>query len=112
MTYVSTELRRLVKVRAGGCCEYCLAAEDDSDSHFHIEHIIPSAQGGKTVLDNLALSCPDCNWFKGSHIAGADPDTGEPTFLFRPHRHRWNDHFRLNGVIIEPVTPEGRTTVF
>jgi hypothetical protein len=33
------------------------------------------------------------------------------TFLFHPRRQKWEDHFRLNGGVIEPITGEGRVTV-
>jgi hypothetical protein len=61
--------------------------------------------------DNLAYSCSLCNHYKGPNIAAADPETGEPTFLFHPRRHTWADHFTLDGAVIEPQTPEGRATV-
>lgn len=111
MTYVPADLKRLVINRAGGCCEYCHVHQDDSDLRFHIEHIIAVSHGGKTSAENLALSCPQCNLLKGSNIAGADLETGDPTFLFHPRRHNWDEHFRLDGVVIEPLTPEGRVTV-
>jgi len=112
VTYVPADLRRLVISRAGGCCEYCHIHQDDSDFSSHIEHIIAVSHGGKTSGENLALSCPQCNLLKGSNIAAADPETGEPTFLFHPRRHEWNEHFRLDDAIIEPLSAEGRVTVF
>lgn len=36
---------------------------------------------------------------------------GRTTVLFHPRRHIWADHFALDGVVIEPQTPEGRATV-
>jgi len=112
MTYVPADLRRLVLDRAGGCCEYCRVHQDDMDVAFHIEHIIAVSHGGKSINSNLALSCPRCNLLKSSNIAAADPETGEPTFLFHPRRHDWDKHFRLDGVMIIPLTSEGRATVF
>lgn len=112
MTYVPVELRRLATTRAGGCCEYCRIHEEDGDVIFHVEHIIAVSHGGKSVGNNLAFSCPRCNYLKGSNIAAADPETSEPTFLFHPRRHEWDEHFRLDGVTIVPLTPEGRATVF
>jgi HNH endonuclease len=112
MTYIPADLRRLVHERAAGCCEYCHMSQDDTDITFHIEHIIAEAHGGLTVATNLALSCARCNLYKGSNIAAADPQTGDPTFLFHPRRHRWEDHFNLDGAYILPLTPEGRATVF
>ncbi len=112
MTYVPAKLRELIIQRAGGCCEYCRVSQESSDISFQVEHIIAVSHGGKTVENNLALSCPRCNLFKGSNIAAADPQTDEPTFLFHPRRQQWQDHFRLSGAIIEPLTSEGRATVF
>lgn len=112
MTYISAELRHLVLERAGECCEYCQLHQDDSDTRFHVEHIIAIVHGGKTVAENLALSCARCNLFKGTNLAAADPDTGDPTFLFHPRRHPWDDHFQLQDELIEPLTAEGRVTVF
>jgi hypothetical protein len=112
MSYVPAKLRDAVLSRAGGCCEYCRLSQKYSDVTFHIEHIIAESHGGKTVENNLALSCLRCNLYKGTNIAAADPLTDEPTFLFHPRRHHWNEHFRLNRAVIEPETPEGRTTAF
>ncbi len=37
--------------------------------------------------------------------------TGRLTPFFDPRRHRWAEHFRLDGPRIIPLTPEGRVTV-
>lgn len=109
--YISSELRQLTSTRAEGCCEYCRLPEQGSAVNFHIEHIIAVSHGGLTSEDNLAYSCSLCNHYKGPNIAAADPETGEPTFLFHPRRHTWDDHFTLVGAVIDPQTPEGRATV-
>lgn len=111
MTYISAELRRLVVERAGDCCEYCRMDTADRLLPFEIDHIIAEKHGGSTEADNLCLACFRCNGFKGSDIASADPITGEATFLFHPRKQKWEDHFQLNGAVIEPLTPEGRVTV-
>lgn len=112
MSYVPPDLRRWVVERAGECCEYCRIGQADSASGFHIEHIIAVSHGGRTSPENLALSSAPCNLHKGSNIAAADPETGDPTFLFHPRRHHWDQHFRLENGHIMPLTPEGRVTVF
>lgn len=112
MTYISAELRRLVIERAQGCCEYCRMQTADRLLPFAIDHIIAEKHGGATVEDNLCLACYRCNSFKGSDIASADPQTGQAAFLFHPRHQHWEDHFHLNGAVIEPLTPEGRVTVF
>jgi 5-methylcytosine-specific restriction endonuclease McrA len=93
MTYISAELRRLVRNRAGGCCEYCLISERDRLISFEIDHVISTKHGGETTTENLCLSCSSCNEFKGSDIASADPLTGKATFLFNPRQQRWDEHF-------------------
>ena len=48
--------------------------------------------------------------WKGTDIAALDPVSGTFVAFFHPRRHRWEDHFRLEGLIIEPLTAEGRVT--
>jgi hypothetical protein len=57
------------------------------------------------------LSCPSCNIAKGSDIAGADPTSGNATFLYHPRQQKWSDHFELRNAIIHGKTAEGRLTV-
>lgn len=44
-----------------GKCAYCGI---DCLEKYHIEHKIPLSKGGENTIDNLALSCPNCNWSK------------------------------------------------
>jgi hypothetical protein len=110
MSYIPSDLRQLVLERSGGCCEYCRLPQSGGTVSFHIEHIIAQSHGGLTDASNLALSCPTCNYLKGPNIAAADPQTGEPTFLFHPRRDKWDEHFSLDGATIEQHTPEARVT--
>lgn len=112
MTYISPDLRRLVAERAGSCCEYCLLSQSDYPFAFHVEHITAEKHRGRTVPDNLCLSCPPCNSYKGSDLSSVDEQTEAITPLFHPRKHRWRDHFRFEGATIQPLTPEGRVTVF
>jgi hypothetical protein len=89
-----------------------LLRQQDVFFRFEVDHIISEKHRGETRIENLCLSCPDCNAFKGSDIASADPETGNPTFLFHPRRQDWPEHFQLNGARIKPLTPEGRVTEF
>jgi 5-methylcytosine-specific restriction endonuclease McrA len=81
----SESFRRLVVARAGGACEYCRLLQDASGVTFHIEHILPRATGGSTVLANLALSCPGCNLAKGNRMRAADL-AGNLHDLFNPRQ--------------------------
>jgi hypothetical protein len=87
-----------------------LIHEEDSYSPHQIDHIISRKHGGSSVADNLAYACIRCNAWKGSDIGSLDPSTGQFIRLFNPRRDRWHEHFRLSGVLIEPLTPEGVVT--
>jgi hypothetical protein len=84
---------------------------------FHLEHVLPRSQGGETVLNNLALSCPGCNLAKADRTSGEDL-AGVTQHLFRPRDFEpwllgWHLHFALDrssGIIV-PRTPTGEATV-
>ncbi|HET91828.1 MAG TPA: HNH endonuclease [Chloroflexi bacterium] len=104
-------LRQAVLERSGEKCEYCLYPEAFAFLSFEIEHVVAEKHGGSTTLDNLALSCPYCNHHKGTDLGSLDPETGQLTPFFNPRTQSWTDHFRLDGDLIAPLTPEGRGTV-
>jgi hypothetical protein len=104
-------LIRQVWQRAGSCCEYCRVPQAYDDSPFEIDHVIARKHRGPTVAGNLALSCFHCNSFKGSDIAGLDPQTRKLTPLFNPRRHKWHRHFRWRGAYLIGRTSIGRVTV-
>jgi len=108
---VSIALRRAVMERAGGRCEYCLMPQSASAFEHEPDHIIPIQHGGKTEAENLALACLRCNRRKGPNIGSLDPETGALVPFFNPRSQTWQDHFRLDGAIIQPLTPEARVTV-
>jgi 5-methylcytosine-specific restriction endonuclease McrA len=112
LTYVSEAVRRLVIVRAGNRCEYCLCPDAYSAFTFHIDHIIPESLGGATEESNLAYSC-GCNGFKSVAVDGQDPLTGDLVPLFHPRTDRWSDHFawREDGLEIVGKTATGRATL-
>ncbi len=110
MSYVSVPLRRLVTQRAEEQCEYCRYPQAASFFTFEIEHIIAEKHDGITEAENLALACPCCNRFKGTDLGSIDPETKQLTPFFNPRMQQWSVHFRLEGGIILPLTPEGRVT--
>jgi hypothetical protein len=73
--------------------------------------VIAEKHGGKTVSENLALTCWRCNRHKGSDLGSFDPQTEAFCFLFNPRTQHWDDHFMQDGPHISGRTPEGRTTV-
>ena len=107
---ISAALRREVRERARECCEYCLIAESEAVFPHEPDHLIARKHGGRTVSENLALACYDCNRFKGSNIASIDVVTGALVRLFNPRTHRWSEHFRIEGGQIIPLTSIGRVT--
>jgi hypothetical protein len=111
MTYVPERLRRQIRELAQGRCEYCLLDERCAGKPHEPDHLCAEKHGGETTLDNLCLSCFDCNRHKGSDLCSLDADTGEIVLLFHPRKHGWVDHFRLSGAVIEALTPTGRVTV-
>jgi len=104
-------LRNEIIERAGGYCEYCRLHQDDATLPHEPDHIIARKHDGPTHSDNLALACFRCNRFKGSDLGSIDPETGELAFFFNPRTQVWIEHFRIEGAVIQPLTPEGRVTV-
>jgi len=108
---ISERLRRLVIDRAGNCCEYCLLPQAAAFFRHEPDHIIPQQHGGVTVESNLALACMRCNRYKGPNVGSIDPLTNRLVPFFNPRIDDWKDHFKLEGAMILPLTPEARVTV-
>ncbi len=109
-----TKLWKLtVEQRAGCCCEYCRVPVTFSHDPFCMEHIIPLAKGGITVLQNLAFACQGCNGHKSVHTHGKDPLTQLTAPLFHPRQDVWEEHFEWqnNFQLVVGLTPTGRSTV-
>ena len=107
---VSSRMRRQVRRRAEGRCEYCLVREEDSYVGYQIDHIIARKHNGATSLNNLAFACLLCNRYKGSDVAAPDPTTGEIVPLFNPRQQRWQEHFTRQGGLIVARSSIGRAT--
>jgi hypothetical protein len=106
-------LRRTVRERARGRCEYCLLPDLlPSLIPFHCEHIRPRRHGGTDEVGNLAWSCARCNERKDTHLGAEDPDTGKLERLFNPRADRWQDHFEFDGIRILGRGPVGRATIW
>ncbi|MBC8457785.1 MAG: HNH endonuclease [Deltaproteobacteria bacterium] len=110
---VSAVLRRQVRERAFGFCEYCYCPAHFTNASFHCEHIQPRDAGGLTTLDNLAWSCPWCNAHKYTKTHACDPQTGRRVPLFNPRRQSWSRHFAWSEDFMAIVgrTATGRATV-
>ena len=114
MSPITDALRADVVSRARRRCKYCLIPLEGQVGWFHIDHIVPRSQGGRTEPGNLALACPRCNGHKWANQTGVDPHTGETVALFNPRVQTWREHFRwpdAKPFEIEGLTPCGRATV-
>lgn len=109
-SYVSSDLRRLVEVRANHICEYCLIHESDTFFGCQVEHIIAEKHGGSTEAANLAYACAFCNRAKGTDIGTIVRNSRKLTRFFNPRTDRWTEHFMLEGVLIQPRTAVGDAT--
>lgn len=58
-------IRNYLLEKHGRKCFYC----DKEVSNFEVEHMIPKAKGGSNRIDNLTLSCHNCNQKKGTLTA-------------------------------------------
>jgi 5-methylcytosine-specific restriction endonuclease McrA len=114
MTAISREIREAVAARAGRRCEYCRLPDRLQAGGFELDHILPSARGGLTTLDNLAYACPHCNDRKWAHVEAQDPATRQTVPLFQPRSDRWQDHFEWSRAVPFEIigrTPTARATI-
>lgn len=111
MRHIPAELRRLVRRRSAGLCEYCCLSQVSQEATFHIDHVKPVAAGGQTVAENLALACVSCSLRKGARESAVDPTTGNEVLLFNPRRDVWSEHFAWQRTRLIGLTPVGRATI-
>jgi len=110
---MNKHLKRIIELRARGCCEYCLSPVMFSHDPFCIEHIFPMSKGGNWELSNLAFSCQGCNGHKSVHTVGKDTLDDVMVPLFHPRQDLWAEHFEWqnNFQLIVGLTSTGRTTI-
>ena len=109
-SHVSAALRRLVAARANYRCEYCLIHEENTFFGCEVDHVISLKHGGATAEDNLAYACMVCNRRKGSDLGSVLRRTGELVRFFNPRTDVWENHFKLDGARIRPLTEVGEVT--
>jgi hypothetical protein len=66
----SHEQRLAIFRRDSGVCQLRLRCEGIKVGwdHWHADHRIPHAKGGKSVVSNGQVACPDCNFAKGGSV--------------------------------------------
>jgi hypothetical protein len=109
-SYISNDLRRLVRERAKGLCEYCLIYEDDVYLGCQVDYIVSEKHGGLTEESHLAYACVFCNRYKGSDL-GSLSTTNVLTRFYNPRQDKWSEHFSLLGIEIISLTDIGEVTV-
>lgn len=57
---IKWRLRAMVLMKDGAKCKLCGATPQDG-AKLHVDHIIPWANGGETVFENLQILCEKCN---------------------------------------------------
>jgi HNH endonuclease len=109
--HVPRILREEVAKRADFRCEYCRLPEIAALVRFEVEHIISLQHGGKTVLENLAHTCPICNSHKGPNVGTVlGEDFEQFVQFFNPRKHVWDEHFEYQNGKILPKTLIGTGT--
>lgn len=84
--------------------------EDDAFFGCEVDHIVSLKHSGPTKAENLVYACSFCNRNKGSDIASVLGAGGELVRFFTPRIDVWSEHFRLDGILIEPLTSIGEAT--
>ncbi len=108
---MNAAIHNAVWVRAERRCEYCRVHADEWDSFsFHVEHVYARKHGGSDDLQNLCLSCAECNWAKGSDLSGLVEGKIAP--LFHPRRQVRSRHFQWDGSILTGKTLCAKATIF
>ncbi len=110
--HIPTSLQRRVRARAADRCEYSRISQLNQEATFHVDHVVPRAAEGETVIDNLALACVSCSLRKGARTTAIDRETGGLIEIFHPRSDSWSEHFEV-GVTCEIFgrTSAGRATV-
>lgn len=112
-TYISKALREIVAAQAKPRCGYYLTPEFITGAPLEVDHVIPEANGGPTVEDNLWLACTLCNQHKADREKARDPESGDEVTIFDPRHQVWREHFTWSedGALITGLTAVGRATV-
>jgi hypothetical protein len=68
---IPARLRFFVLRRDGFACTYCGRQAVRDGVILHIDHIVPFAAGGQTIIENLRTACSVCNLGKGREPLGS-----------------------------------------
>jgi 5-methylcytosine-specific restriction endonuclease McrA len=80
-------LRFMVLERDRFRCAACGASPaDDPTCKLHVDHIVPVAKGGETLLDNLRTLCAECNLGRGAGRVDTDRASKRTARTSKPGR--------------------------
>ncbi len=71
--------RRSILLRDRFCCQYCGHRFESAELTF--DHVVPRAEGGQTVWENIVAACIPCNARKGARPANYSGRRGAPGSL-------------------------------
>lgn len=72
--------RENVFLRDDYICQYCGNDFVDNKKLLSLDHVIPSAKGGKTNFNNIVTCCTKCNLAKGDKIIKPNKKPKVPTY--------------------------------
>ena len=104
-------LRKQVRQRALGRCEYCQTPDWVTELPHEADHIRALKHDGPTELANLAWACARCNDFKGSDASAYVPGTDHLVRLFNPRIDVWDDHFDWDEAFVIGKTEIAQATI-
>jgi 5-methylcytosine-specific restriction endonuclease McrA len=82
--------RRNIYARDGDTCQYC--GKKHQKKHLNIDHVVPKVAGGKTIWENLVVSCFKCNTKKG----GRTPKEAGMVLLKQPKKPDFTPALRIH----------------
>lgn len=88
----SLRLRWRVLERDGFTCIYC--GRSAPDVRLEVDHVVPVSHGGRTVDDNLATACWDCNRGKSAIDASGALDIRRRLLTVNREANEWYEFAR------------------
>jgi 5-methylcytosine-specific restriction endonuclease McrA len=93
--------RENVFARDRGRCQYC--GERFPSAELTYDHVVPRAQGGRTIWENIVMACVECNRAKGNRT----PAQAEMRLVRQPARPAWVPRYNAR-LQMRQVPPEWR----
>ena len=94
--------RQNVLARDRWRCQYC--GERKTTRELTFDHVVPRAQGGRTVWENIVMACVACNATK----ADRTPEQAGMSLRKRPERPAWLPIFNMALQQVVSIPPEWR----